>query len=105
MLIFCLSLVLLIYLVDQLSFEDLKFDTMNGTVRRPAPETPPGGTYKLAENHLWLDYYDNVIDSGSVGNKEWRAMQAVFAENGFNRTIDSLRQHVIILFLFICHII
>ena len=89
----------MIHLVDQLSFEDLVFDTINGTVRRPAPETPPGGTFKLAENELWLEYYDSVIDSGAVSNKEWRAMQTVFAENGFNRTIDSLRQHVIQLLL------
>ena len=83
--------------VDQLPTEDLIFDERQGCVHREAPKLPTGGQFKNVENHLWIEYYNQVVQRDFIGTREWQGMQAYFMENGYNRTVDSLRQHVIAL--------
>ena len=85
------------FVVDQLPPEDLIFDLQKGTLCRNGPDIPVGGKFKYAENHLWLDYYNELVELSAIQKVEWKGMQQFFLDNGFNRTIDSLLQLVIYL--------
>ena len=71
--------------------EDLIFDEWQGCVYRDVPKLPTGGQFKNAENILQIEYYNQLVERDFIGNREWQGITAYFLENGFNRTVDSLR--------------
>lgn len=80
--------------VEQIPPNTLRFDLDKQVICRQAPADPKKGKYSDAENHIWLDYYITIHDKGKINGKGWQGMREEFLKNGFNRTCDSLREHV-----------